>query len=111
MKGRVMENINSNISLGIHRETDVLALARAEKKRDYWQKVSKGILPVPTEAGADYAEERLIYWIKQVEKYRARIEAHIREFEKIKDPIGFLSWISGVVETIRNIINLITTIK
>jgi hypothetical protein len=106
-----MENINSNISLGIHRETDVLALARAEKKRDYWQKVTKGTLPLPSVGNADYAEERLIYWIKQVEKYRARIEAHIREFEKIKDPVGFISWISGVVETIRSIINLITTVK
>ena len=56
----------------------------------------------------DYAEERLIYWIKQVEKYRARIEDHIKEFEKIKDPLGFLSWISGVVETIRAVIYLIT---
>jgi hypothetical protein len=106
-----MENINSNISLGIHRETDVLGLARAEKKRDYWQKVTKGTLPLPSVVEADYAEERLIYWIKQVEKYRARIEAHIREFEKIKDPVGFLSWISGVVETIKSIINLITTAK
>lgn len=106
-----MENISTNIALGIHRETDVLALARAEKKREYWQKVTKGQLPVPTGQEVDYAEERFIYWIKQVEKYRARIEAHIKEFEKIKDPIGFLGWIAGVVETIRSIINLITTAK
>lgn len=106
-----MENIISNVSIGIHRETDVLALARAEKKKDYWQKVTKGGLPLPTGLTSDYAEERLIYWLKLVEKYRARIEEHIKEFEKIKDPIGFLAWIAGIVETIKNIINLITTAK
>ncbi len=105
-----MEN-TTNISLGIHRETDVLALARAEKKKEYWQKVTKGQLPVPTGQTIDYAEERLIYWIKLVEKYRARIEAHIKDFEKIKDPVGFLAWIEGVVETIRSIIAMITSIK
>ena len=103
-----MENITTNLSLGIHRETDVLGLARAEKKKEYWQKVAKGQLPLPTGQTPDYAEERLIYWLKQVEKYRARIEEHIKDFEKIKDPVGFLAWIAGVVETIRNIINLIT---
>ncbi len=104
-----MENIISNVSLNIHRETDVLALARAEKKRDYWQKVTKGQLPLPAGQNTDYAEERLIYWLKQAEKYRERINGHIKDFEKIKDPVGFISWIAGVVETIRNIIALITS--
>lgn len=106
-----MENILNNSSINIHRETDVLALARADKKREYWQKVTKCQLPVPIGLTPDYAEERHIYWIKQVEKYRARIEAHIKEFEKIKDPIGFLAWIAGIVETIRSVINLITSSK
>ncbi len=101
-------NFSTNNSISIHRETDVLALARAEKKREYWQKVNKGKLPLPAGLTTDYAEERLIYWIKQAEKYRARIEEHIKEFEKIKDPIGFLNWIAGVVNTIRAIVNLIT---
>ena len=104
-----MENILSNSSINIHRETDVLGLARAEKKKDYWQKVTKGSLPIPNGLTIDYAEERLIYWIKQVQKYKARIEEHIKEFEKIKDPVGFLTWIAGIVETIKSIINLITS--
>lgn len=103
-----MENIRSNLSLGIHRETDVLGLARSQKKKEYWQKVAKGQLPLPIGQTIDYAEERLIYWLKQAEKYRARIEEHIKDFEKIKDPVGFITWIAGVVETIRNIIALIT---
>ena len=103
-----MELTTSTVSMNIHRETDVLGLARAEKKRDYWQKVTKGILPVPAGQTIDYAEERFIYWLKQVEKYRERIEKHINDFEKIKDPVGFLAWIAGVVETIRKIIALIT---
>lgn len=101
-------NFSSNNSISIHRETDVLALARAEKKKEYWQKVSKGHLPVPQGQSTEYAEERFIYWIKQAAKYRARIEEHIKEFEKIKDPIGFLNWIAGVVNTIKAIVNLIT---
>jgi len=103
-----MELTTSSISINIHRETDVLGLARAEKKKAYWQKVAKGELAVPAGQTIEYAEERFIYWIKQVEKYRERIEKHVREFEKIKDPIGFLSWIAGVVETIREIIGMIT---
>lgn len=97
-----------NISLNIHRETDVLGLARAEKKKDYWEKVVERKLPVPNGTTPDYAEERLEYWLKQIEKYRERIERHISEFKRIKDPVGFLAWISGVVETIRQLINLIT---
>ncbi|NOS86767.1 MAG: hypothetical protein HOP31_16665 [Ignavibacteria bacterium] len=103
-----MESTTSTVSVNIHRETDVLALARAEKKKDYWQKVTKGILPVPAGQGVDYAEERFIYWLKQVDKYRERIEKHIKDFEKIKDPVGFLAWIAGVVSTIKDLINLIT---
>lgn len=103
-----MELTTSSISINIHRETDVLGLARAEKKKAYWHKVAKGELTVPTGLTIEYAEERFIYWIKQVEKYRERIEKHVREFEKIKDPLGFLNWIAGVVETIREIIGMIT---
>ena len=106
-----MEITTTAVSVNIHRETDVLGLARAEKKKNYWQKVTRGELPVPAGQTLDYAEERFIYWIKQVEKYTERIEKHIKEFEKIKDPIGFLSWIAGVVETIKVIINLISDKK
>lgn len=97
-----------NISLNIHRETDVLALARAEKKRDYWNKVSLGVLPAPAGFDIEYAKERLEYWLQQIEKYRRRIEKHIDDFRLVKDPIGFLSWIAGIVETIKAIINFIT---
>lgn len=103
-----MELTTSPVSMNIHRETDVLALARAEKKKDYWQKVTKGILPVPEGHSTDYAEERFIYWLKQAEKYKERIEKHINDFEKVKDPVGFLAWIAGVVSTIKDLINLIT---
>lgn len=103
-----MELTTSAVSMNIHRETDVLGLARAEKKKNYWQRVTKGILPLPAGQTIDYAEERFIYWLKQAEKYKERIEKHVKEFENIKDPLGFLAWISGVVETIRNIIALIT---
>lgn len=103
-----METTTSSLSMNIHRETDVLALARAEKKKDYWKKVSRGELPLPAGVNEDYAEERLVYWIKMYEKYRARIEKHIEDFEKIKDPVGFLSWIAGVVNTIKTILGLIT---
>jgi hypothetical protein len=96
------------ISINIHRETDVLGLARAEKKKDYWEKVVNGDLPVPAGSTIVYAETRLGYWLRQIEKYRQRIEKHVEEFKRIKDPVGFLAWISGVVETIRSIINLIT---
>ena len=96
------------ISLNIHRETDVLGLARAEKKKDYWEKVVSGDIPLQPGGSIDYAETRLEYWRKQIEKYRKRIEKHVEEFRRIKDPVGFLAWISGVVETIRAIINLIT---
>jgi hypothetical protein len=95
------------ISINIHRETDLLGLARAEKKRDYWQKVSGGILPLPAEANTGYAEERLIYWIEQAEKYRERIEKHIDDFKKVQDTIGFIAWISSIVETIRTILKLV----
>jgi len=103
-----MELTTSPLSINIHRETDVLGLARAEKKKVYWQRVSKGELPLPQGQTIEYAEERFIYWIKQVEKYRERIEKHVKEFEKVKDPIGFLSWIAGMVDTIREIIGMIT---
>ncbi len=106
-----MELTTSAVSINIHRETDVLGLARAEKKKSYWQRVTKGELPLPAGLTPEYAEDRFIYWLKQAEKYKERIEKHVKEFEKIKDPIGFLSWISGVVETIRSIINLITNFK
>ena len=106
-----METTTSSASLNIHRETDVLALARAEKKKDFWKKVTTGALPLPNGADPDYAEERLIYWIKMYEKYRARIEGHINDFEKIKDPVGFIAWIAGVVNTIKAIIGQITNIK
>ncbi len=106
-----MEITTSSVSLNIHRETDVLALARAEKKKDYWRKVVDGKLQLPIGKNADYAEERLIYWIKIYEKYRARIEGHINDFEKIKDPVGFMEWIAGVINTIKAVINLIINYK
>lgn len=101
-KGIVMENL----SLSIHRETDLLALARAEKKRDYWQKVTAGKLPSPDGTNIDFAEERLMYWIEQVNKYSERINRHINDFKKINDPVGFMSWIASIVETIRQILGL-----
>ena len=97
-----------NIALNIHRETDVLALARAQKKVDYWGKVKAGFIELNPESTIEYAEERYLYWLKLAEKYRKRIEEHIKEFSRIKDPIGFLAWISGIVETIKSILNMIT---
>ena len=97
-----------NISLNIHRETDVLGLARARKKKDYWKKVANLILPLPEGKDVNYANERLKYWIREIEKYRKRIEKHIDDFNLIKDPIGFLSWVAGIVETIKSVINFIT---
>lgn len=97
-----------NLSLNIHRETDVLGLARAGKKKDYWEKVTRGILPLPEGIEIAFANERLEYWIRQIEKYSQRIRKHINDFNLIKDPVGFLSWIAGVIETIKAVINLIT---
>ena len=95
-----------NLSLNIHRETDLLALARAEKKKEYWQKVAQGTIPSPAGTNADFAEERLMYWIEQVNKYSERINRHINDFKKIKDPVGFMSWIASIVETIRQLLGL-----
>jgi len=97
-----------NLSLNIHRETDLLALARAEKKKDYWQKVAKGTLPCPEGINIEFAEERLMYWIEQVNKYSERINRHINDFKKVKDPVGFMMWIASIVETIRQILALFT---
>lgn len=95
-------------SLSIHRTTDALAKARGDMKLEYWGKVVEGKLPVPAGKDMDYAQERLKYWLDYVAEYEQRIKKHIADFEKIHDPISFLSWISGVVETIRRVINLIT---
>ena len=95
-----------NLSLNIHRETDLLGLARAEKKRDYWQKVAQGTLPSPAGTNTAFAEERLLYWIEQVNKYSERINRHINDFKKVKDPAGFIAWIASIVETIRQILAL-----
>ena len=97
-----------NIALNIHRETDVLALARAEKKLAYWEKVKAGFIDLNPGGTPEYADERYKYWLKLAEKYRKRIEEHISEFRRIEDPVGFLAWISGIVATIKSILNLIT---
>lgn len=91
----------------IHNETDLLGLTRAEKKLKHWKSLQeKGITVITSEdEGLVYEViERINYWTSQVTKYRARIEKHINEFEKIKDFWGFTNWIAGVIETNKHII-------
>jgi hypothetical protein len=95
-------------SVSIHRTTDALAKARADIKVEYWGKVVEGRLPIPAGRDIEYAQERLKYWLDYVIEYEARIRKHIKDFEKIKDPISFLAWVTGVIDTIRRVINLIT---
>ncbi len=95
-------------SISIHRTTDALAKARADLKVEYWGKVVEGRLPVPAGKDIDYAQERLKYWLEYVAEYETRIKKHIKDFEEINDPLSFLSWVSGVVDTLRKLINLIT---
>jgi hypothetical protein len=91
----------------IHNETDLLALTRAEKKLKHWHSLAdKGVTVITANDDGTIYEvaERIIYWTKMSEKYRRRIERHIAEFEKINDFLGFARWISGIIETIRDII-------
>jgi hypothetical protein len=95
----------------IHNETDLLGLTRAQKKLVHWQSLADdGIEEVISEEdGIIYdVASRIIYWSKQVTKYKSRIEKHITGFEKIKDFWGFTNWIAGIVETIRDIIVTLT---
>lgn len=94
--------------MNANRETDILGATRATKKLDYWKDMqSRGITTVTgSEDGIVYdVIERIEYWTKQVKKYTDRIEKHIADFEKIKDPFQFLKWVSEIVETIKLIIN------
>ena len=93
------------------RETDLLAITRATKKLEYWQELSDAgkVTIIGAEDGLEYdVLERIEYWAKQVTKYRARIEKHISDFEKIKDPFQFLAWVSSIIDTIKLIINSLT---
>jgi len=93
--------------MNTHRETDLLGATRATKKQEYWQGLQdKGISTVEADDGVIYEViERIEYWTAQLKKYKDRIEKHIADFEKIKDPFQFLAWVSSIVETIKLIIN------
>lgn len=91
----------------VHNETDLLGLTRAEKKLNHWQDIQKeGITTVTSKEDGTVYEvlERIEYWTKQVVKYRTRIEKHIQDFQKINDFWGFTNWITGVIETIKDIL-------
>jgi len=95
----------------IHNETDLLGLTRAEKKLAYWQNLKeKGITEVLSEDDGVIYEVagRIEYWVKQVSKYRLRIEKHIEEFRKVNDFWAFTKWIASIVETIKDIIKSLT---
>lgn len=91
----------------IHNETDLLGLTRAEKKLKYWKELEeKGVTEVFSENdGIIYeVEARIIYWAKQVKKYRERIEKHVEEFQKVNDFWAFTKWMAGIIETIKDIL-------
>lgn len=95
----------------IHNETDLLALTRAEKKLQHWQSLhTKGVTVITShDEGIIYeVSERIGYWLRQVEKYRSRIQNHIEEFQKINDFWAFTNWVAGIIETIRDIIKSLT---
>lgn len=95
----------------IHSETDLLGLTRAEKKLHHWQALhEKGVTVITSQdEGIIYeVSERVEYWLRQVTKYRKRIQAHIEEFQKVNDFWAFTNWITGIVDTIKDIIKSLT---
>lgn len=98
----------------MRQETNLLGLTRATKKLEYWQELKdKGVTEqLSDEDGTTYEVwERIGYWERQIFKYKTRIEKHIQEIEKIKNPLTFITWVSGIVETIKEIIQTLTKIK
>lgn len=91
----------------IHNETDLLGLTRAEKKLAHWQSLEeKGVTEVLSENDGIIYEvsSRITYWMKQVNKYRDRIEKHIEAFRKVNDFWGFTKWMASIIETIKDIL-------
>jgi hypothetical protein len=80
-------------------QCDIISLAKAEAKIDYWQDCLSGLIyplnkEVSREGWKDYCNERLHYWSEQADKYKARL---IKAGIKIVKEDGLLT---GVIEFI-----------
>lgn len=93
-------------------DTNLLGLTRAYKKVDHWKALAdNGTTTVTSTEDGDPVEysvaERLEYWEKQVQKYTKRVKEHIDELKAIHNPMSFLDWVSGIIKTIKDIIDII----
>jgi len=95
------------MGLNVHRETDALSAVKSEKKLAYWRAVASGEIEITgSEITIEYAKERVEYWMKQFEMYKARINEHKKDFEAIKNPLDLFRFVEGIIDTIKKILVL-----